>query len=185
VSTNQNQRGSKHLLWVVLAIVVVLAGCSDSGVSNGQADAISTTSSASTPPSSTASSASSTAAPTTAASTATTAATVTTVKVPTTKPPTPKPTTPPTLAVTSVKASVTTYPCSTSPQLTISWTTTLADSVTIGIDNPGAFQQNLPASGSLDVPFAQCPSGSVTYYIIAKKSNGDQITRTLTVNAGT
>jgi hypothetical protein len=189
-----SNNGSKRAVWVILALVVVvgagaaavvLANRNDSGVTNGQAESISTTSSAVDNTTADTNRSSTSASATTAATSAASIAPATTVKVLTTKPPTPKPTVAPSLAVTSVSANYKTYPCSTKPQMTISWATTLADSVTIGIDNPGAFEQNLPPSGSLDVPFSACPGGKVTYYVIAKKSNGDQITRTIVVTAGT
>jgi hypothetical protein len=205
VSNEQgSSHGSKRMLWVVLALVIVvgagavaivLANRGDSGVTNGHADAISITITTTTTTtavvdgtqrSTTSINATSTAATTSVPTDApaTTNVPATTVKAPTTTPP--KPAAAPTLAVTSVASNYPTYPCSASPQLTLQWSTTLADSVTIGIDNPGAFEQNLPASGSLDVPFTGCTNGNgkVTYYVIAKRSNGDQITRTIVVTAG-
>jgi cytoskeletal protein RodZ len=198
MSDEQASPGRKRALWIVLALIVVvgaavgvivLASRNDSGVTNGQAQAISTTSSSSTPssasttPPGTDSATNSSAASTTQTAAATTASSATTVKVLTTKPPTPKPT----LAVTSVKASANPYPCSTSPQLTISWSTTLADSVTVGITDPNPFEQNLPPTGSLDVPFTGCSNGQgkVTYYIVAKKAGSADVIRSITVNAGT
>jgi hypothetical protein len=43
--------------------------------------------------------------------------------------------------------------------------------VTIGISNPQPYQQDLPASGSLQVPFV-CSNGTNTYYITAFGTDG-------------
>jgi hypothetical protein len=57
--------------------------------------------------------------------------------------------------------------------------------VTIGIDNPGTYQDGLPPSGSLTLPFEACTNhvSQVTYYITALASNGDRSTRELVVKA--
>jgi hypothetical protein len=43
--------------------------------------------------------------------------------------------------------------------------------VTIGIGNPQPFQQDLPSSGSIQVPFV-CSNGTNTYYITAFGNDG-------------
>jgi hypothetical protein len=54
----------------------------------------------------------------------------------------------------------------------VTWNATNADSVYVAIDNPdGPFEQNLPLSGSFDLPFS-CP-GPHTMYVVAV-SGGDK-----------
>ena len=94
----------------------------------------------------------------------------------------------PVLAVTSLSANPKTAPCGDTPttEVTLTWKTTQAASVTIGIDNPGSFEQGLPPNGSFTLPYAGCSNGNnkVTYYVIAKGFNGvDAITKTIVVNA--
>jgi hypothetical protein len=69
------------------------------------------------------------------------------------------------------------------PSVSISWSATNADSVYIAIDNPnGAFQQNLPLTGSIsDLPFG-CP-GTHTYYVVAVRGAQTDIkSKTFTAN---
>lgn len=66
-------------------------------------------------------------------------------------------------------------------QLTLSWNTTNAQSVTVAIDDPnGAYQSGLPPNGSLLVP-APCSSGDTqTYYVIAIGAGGTRATKSVT-----
>ncbi len=67
-----------------------------------------------------------------------------------------------------------------STQLTISWTSTNATKVTLGIDSPsGVYADDLPASGSLVVP-APCAGDTQTYYITAYGPNGSKDTMSVT-----
>ena len=69
-----------------------------------------------------------------------------------------------------------------STTLTVSWTTSNAESVTIAIDNPdGPYETGLPPDGSLDVP-APCAPDTNTYYVIAIGADGseDRESRTTT-----
>jgi hypothetical protein len=55
----------------------------------------------------------------------------------------------------------------------VTWNATNADSIYVAIDNPdGPFEQNLPLSGSFDLPFS-CP-GPHTMYVVAV-SGSDKI----------
>ncbi len=105
-------------------------------------------------------------------------------------PTTPKPaTTVAVLGVTSISSNPATAPCGGTPttEVTLTWKTTQAASVTIGIDSPGAYQEGLPPNGSLTLPYTGCSNGNnkVTYYVIAKGFNGvDAITKTIVVSAG-
>jgi hypothetical protein len=104
---------------------------------------------------------------------------------PATAPPTTQLPAPPALAVSSVTAPAV-FACSEAPevegstQLTLRWTTTGAQSVTISIDSPGGtFQSGLPASGSLAVP-APCAPDSNTYYVTAIAADGSTTQRSTT-----
>ncbi len=106
----------------------------------------------------------------------------------TTPPATPAPTTVPVLGVTSITSNPSTAPCGDNPtsEVTLTWKTTQAASVTIGIDSPGAYQEGLAPNGSLALPFTGCSNGNnkVTYYVIAKGQNGvDAITKSIVVSA--
>ncbi len=60
----------------------------------------------------------------------------------------------------------------TPPTLTLLWTTSGAESVTVAIDDPSAlYQVGLPANGSLDVP-APCAPDTKTYYVTAVGADG-------------
>jgi len=68
--------------------------------------------------------------------------------------------------------------------ITISWTVTNADSVTIAIDGPGAFEENLPLSGSMVRPWS-CPADSHTYTVQAVKNGQIVAQKSKTVNPST
>src|SRR5690606_8467742 len=92
----------------------------------------------------------------------------TTTTAPTTTTTAPKP------SITSftVPSTVTAQQCeSGTATLTLSWVTTNTKSVTIGISNPQPYQQDLPPSGSTQVPFV-CSNGTNTYYITAFGNDG-------------
>lgn len=62
----------------------------------------------------------------------------------------------------------------------VTWKVTNADSVIIAIDSPGAYESDLPLTGSMDLNWT-CPASPHTYYIEAVK-NGQvvaQKTKTL------
>jgi len=103
-----------------------------------------------------------------------------TTKAPTTTSTAPAP------QVTSVNAP-STWTCGGGPysppnsQLTLSWNTSNAQSVTVAIDSPGGtFQSGLPANGSLQVP-APCAKGETqTYYVTAIGAGGAKSTKSTT-----
>lgn len=109
----------------------------------------------------------------------------------TTTPATTAPTTPPTTAVAKAKVTSVHAPavwsCGTEApnvpairQLTLSWTSTNATRVSVGIDSPsGTYADNLPANGSLVVP-APCQGDTQTYYITAYGPNGSNDTASTT-----
>jgi len=126
----------------------------------------STTSTSSTSTSTTSTSTTSTTRPST--TTTSTTAPTTTTTAPTTTTTAPKPS----ITTFTVPATVTQSQCASgTAQITISWATTNTSSVTIGIGNPQPYEQNLPATGSLQVPFV-CSNGTNTYYITAFGSDG-------------
>lgn len=99
--------------------------------------------------------------------------------------PTPSPEPPAGASVTSITAP-STHVCSDAPedvgstQLTLTWVTTGAASVTISIDDPdGPFATGLPPSGSLVVP-APCAPDANSYYVTAITADGSTSTRSIT-----
>ena len=181
--TDPDPDGSSNRGWiiaiVVLALLLVAAIIAffltrDSGTTSTTSTSTSstTTSSTTTSTTSTSTSTTSTTRPsttTTRPSTTTTAPTTTTT-APTTTTTTAKP------SITSftVPASVTQAQCDANagaPTITLSWVTANTKSVTIGIANPQPYQQDLPATGSIQAPFA-CSNGTNTYYITAFGNDG-------------
>lgn len=171
-------------LWLAVALVVligaggvalVLANSNDNGVATIGGSTNESTGATDQSSSSVAESTASTDAVTTSTGPATTALATT------------PPTAPPSLAVRSISSSPAKVTCGATPptEVKLTWKTALASSVSIGIDNPGVFEQDLPPSGSLTVPFQGCTNGNgqVTYYVIAHASNGDQSTTTIVVKA--
>jgi hypothetical protein len=97
-------------------------------------------------------------------------------------------TTTPGPSVGALSATPTSPSCTPKPttQIKLTWSTTGAASVRIGIENPGTYQAGLPASGSLDVPFAGCSDKlPKKYYVFAVDKNGNDLTsKTITVTPG-
>jgi hypothetical protein len=162
-----------------LATAAVLAACGsgagDVTSSAGTApstSAVAASSSASTSTSTTAASSTTTRPTTTAARTTSTSPTTpATTAPPTTVPPTsgrPPATTapPPAVASISVPSSVDCLTAADPGSLTISWATSGATSVTVGIQSPDPFEAGLPPTGSLTVPFAGCGDGQDKEYFV-------------------
>ena len=70
------------------------------------------------------------------------------------------------------------------PTITISWTVTNADSVTIAIDSPDPFEPGLPLSGSMVRPWS-CDNSAHTYYVQAVKNGQVVAQKSKTVNPST
>ena len=102
------------------------------------------------------------------------------------------PTTKPAATGAQITMSVTNPPSCPSPDVTfqaeltvtISWTVTNADSVTIAIDGPGAFESGLPLSGSMVRPWS-CPASEHTYTVQAVKNGQMVAQKSKTVNPST
>lgn len=91
----------------------------------------------------------------------------------------------PTITTFSAPATVPAGPCKNqgNTEIVLTWATTGAASVTVGVDSPDPFQQNLPPTGDLAVPFA-CPGGAAvshTYYLTAFSADGTRSTQSTTV----
>lgn len=63
----------------------------------------------------------------------------------------------------------------------VTWKVTNADSVIIAIDSPGAYESDLPLTGSMDLNWS-CPASSHTYYIEAVKNGQVVAQKTKTVS---
>jgi hypothetical protein len=100
----------------------------------------------------------------------------------TTRPATTSSTTMQAPAVTSVTIPATVNcPTKSARTLTISWVTKGATKVAIAIDNPaGYYDQDLPPSGHLDVPFP-CDGDPQTYFVVAENGVGGRAVTSRTV----
>ncbi len=171
---------SRRLLLSALAVaaLAVPAACSSSSSNTAATSAPSTSAAEST-------------APTTSEATGTTTGS-SDAGTTTTKPSSGPTTTKPAANGPQVTMSVTNPPSCPAPgvtyqaelTITISWTVTNADSVTIAIDGPGAFEENLPLTGSMVRPWS-CPADSHTYTVQAVKNGQIVAQKSKTVNPST
>jgi hypothetical protein len=65
--------------------------------------------------------------------------------------------------------------------LTLTWTTTNAESVDVAIEDPDGIYASGPANGSMEVP-APCDGDSQTYYVTAIGEDGATDTQELTLS---
>lgn len=151
-------------LWTVISILVLLVVAGlliwlfFSGDDDGVADFTSTSTTETTVEDTTTSTEATT---TTEATTETTATTAPTSTDPT---------------VDSIEASDISCP----DPITLSWTTSNAESVEVSIDDPNGLYDTGPANGSMEVP-APCGADTQTYYVTAIGSGGTTATDEITL----